>query len=647
MSHEVPNQNYLDALQDGNVEPIVLVEIYPKEALTDWEVGTGDAYTNSWVDDYNSDLYPGGLYREPVNVYEDGVALTERSNVVGVINNAGSWYYEPSLENIHVHTTDSSDPDTKEIIHVEFAIRVATKGVVVGGYFYEPLLDSSSEIVIEQSTEDFLIGSIKQTGSGTIKLLNGSGIFDITSASWEWNRSDVKVLLGAPGLTYGDYQPLGMFEIDTFVPGFELVEVEVRDYQRLTHSLINPNKYTLTDYPNMEASKEGTAIPILFGSLVDVPVTLVDSTAQKGKFMIADPSLMTLAEISSVKVDGVAVDSGDLTLDEADCSFIIKSSYSGTTPSASSVTCDVSGPDASGPATAYRTSGDYYKYYGEITGWIYDNILNLGETAIVAEDALASDLREAVPQAVYVGSATPVHDVIRGFEAGVFGRTIISGEHVSPRVLFPVSSSSVDDSQSLRDEDIVAFRPQPLSQNIFSEAQILYNQNYSNSSFKVTTSVDTYTRSFKLKNRNIIRSISTNIKTGADAQSFAQRLLFLFRNSDREIEIEQSGLRLMHLNLLDDVKLTTTRAPDVTGAYTDKTFQIKSIKKTIAPTPKVTMLLARFESLQSIGFWAADDALDYDEEPGNKEAIGYWTDDNGSISPVGTIDPARTTSVFY
>jgi hypothetical protein len=107
----------------------VLFEVEPKEEIWNWTAtgGLSNTYEVSWSHITQPSI-SGGLYRRIISVEEEGAALTKRDNTTDVDNNAGSWYYDDSVQKIYVHSTGSVDPDTLDMMAAVFRLHCSTTG---------------------------------------------------------------------------------------------------------------------------------------------------------------------------------------------------------------------------------------------------------------------------------------------------------------------------------------------------------------------------------------------------------------------------------------------------------------------------------------------------------------------------------------
>lgn len=641
----MPTPAYLNFIAQPVVSPIILAEIQPKERLQGWTLSSGltNTYELAWSDTVQQSVYPGGLYRELTNVQANETELTERASKALVEASASSWYFDSSASILYAHLPNSDAPDANyTVVFAEFTVRLASSGVVLGGFFYEPLLDSQSEVTIEQSTEHLLFGDIKHVGSANLKLMNGTGLFDELSADWEWNAGQVDVLFGGPGLTYGSYESLGSFNVESFIPGFELVEITARDIQSFTHQPVTKNFFTTAEYPQLDENYIGARIPVVLGSLTNAPTIKIKST-QKGEFLIADPNIQSLYSVDAVYVDGSLVPNADYSVSLSGCTVTILSTYSGATPTASQVTCDVNGQPVSG--AAYETSTDYLKYYGELVSWIYNNSLGVPLAKINSSAAATLDADDPRKQGLYVNDDIHAHHLIRRLELGVLGRTIICHcGTVTPKAFFPAAAEAVSADKSITNPDVVYVQPLPRGENLFSEFQALYGANIANSTVKVTTSTSDLTRILRLDGRDVSHELDTRLVLEADAKLLADRTSIIYQARGRDLEIEQAGISLFHLSVLDRIKLSLDRAPTSTGAFSDHVMEILSITKQLAPIPRVVLSLSDFSNTSTVGFWTSlAYPLYVNATEDEKNNAGWWTEANGEIV---SGDPATKTSVW-
>lgn len=636
-----------EALADSVKSAITNVEITPRENHVNWAATSGatNVFEIAWLNFVNLDSAFGSLQREISDVIENTLGLTQQVSIAAVSSNAGSWYLDEGTSLLHVHTNAGTSPDIETVVYSEFLLRFSTEGHVLAGKYYEPRIASDTKFAITDETGDLYFGNVKSVASGSLSLINGDGMFDNLSKIWGWANAPVSVFFGVAGLTASQFVQVGLLEIEDMDPGRDYAVLPLRNVQKETHRVVPFNSMLDTTYPNMDPTKNGSRVPLLFGAKENITPVLIDSTVEKGLFLVADENFEALAAISNVYVDGVALSSSDLDISLVGCTFVILAAFAGDTPSASSVTCDATGPAVTG--AAYETSTDYLKLYGELAGWLYTSLLGIP----VSDDlglksphavfdsvaALALDAANKHVHASYIDEIESIHDILRDIERGVLGQTRITLTGViNPGVFTPTAGASLLSLPLIEESAIIEFQPDRRIRQIFSKAVVEYNRDPTSKKSQTVTSEDEFTKFFNLRNQSTSRTISTVLKNVNAAESTAQVAVFLSRTPDTEVLITDVSLVLFNSNVGDRVRVTVDRAPDVGGSWVNKVMDIRKITKIFTPVPRIEAILSDLQGVDVVGSWTDDSAPEWASDTNTDEekfANGYWADDNGFIDP--------------
>jgi hypothetical protein len=71
---------------------------------------SGFTLTSGQVNTYQKE-FTGNIEK----IFEDDIALTEKTSIADVELNAGSWFYDSTNDILYIHSSDSADPDTHTI----------------------------------------------------------------------------------------------------------------------------------------------------------------------------------------------------------------------------------------------------------------------------------------------------------------------------------------------------------------------------------------------------------------------------------------------------------------------------------------------------------------------------------------------------
>ncbi|KKK51335.1 hypothetical protein LCGC14_3115980, partial [marine sediment metagenome] len=305
------SQAFENFIKQSTREAIVLVEITPKEKLSGWAKtgGQTNVYDITFENFVQTDVQAGGLYRILTALRQNDVELTEVASIAAVDALAGSWFYDEqalgTTSTLYCHTTGSADPDIYTAMVSFFRIHLASHSKIFGRIIYDPRLTPESLPSVTESTEDLFFGPVKKVASGEISISNADGMFDKLSVTWAWKNAKVRVYFGGDDLAHtpgggGDYAEIAELYVESIAPGMRTLTLMVRDKQKVAYRNLPVTPIFEEAYPNMNEDVRGTRISLLFGVKTNITPKLVDTTANKGKYLIADPAYQTLYAIDAV-----------------------------------------------------------------------------------------------------------------------------------------------------------------------------------------------------------------------------------------------------------------------------------------------------------------------------------------------------------
>lgn len=125
----------------------------------------------------------------------------------------------------------------------------------------------------------------------------------------------------------------------------------------------------------------------------------------------------------------------------------------------------------------------------------------------------------------------------------------------------------------------------------------------------------------------------TYLRGSSDASRLGQRLLLVLQDPSPLLTIDLKATQITK-TLGDKFKITLSRAPLMTGSYSERPFEIFGISKSFFPL--IVKIQARDlpDYASNIGFWSADTTPDYDSATeAERASSGFWTDDDGYADP--------------
>lgn len=201
---------------------------------------------------------------------------------------------------------------------------------------YLPYFDAASVPALVQAVGDYYEGSIK-TQFGSLVFLN-DGWWYTTLEDFIWHNKEIDVKCGAKDSDYEEFGAVFAGRIRDPDIGDSKTTLKTRDRRVGTFRQLPKDKYWSSDtgYEDLEEGAEGKAKGIPFGQLADVsPVFIKTDGSTYWRFKI---SKYAIEEITTVYLDGEAIDSGDITKVPASGHFDLDFN-----PGDGHVTCDIKG----------------------------------------------------------------------------------------------------------------------------------------------------------------------------------------------------------------------------------------------------------------------------------------------------------------
>lgn len=619
-------------------EVIILAEICPKQALSNWISGSPSttysvAFDNFVATDVDS------MYRTILSVRVDADALTSVANQAAVDANAGTYFYDEPNKLLYVQLSDSSAPDDATIVYAEFCLYFATRGVVFNNIYYNPRLTEEGLPTIVEGLEDLLFGIVKQVGSGTLNLTNADGVFDKISVEFSWKNSRINLLYGGDDMDLADYASIGKYTIEDFTPDFDKVAIFIRDIQKKTLKLVPSTPLIKThtaddgtpeadDFPNMDESKDGAFMPMLCGDVSGLGPIRIDGAGVAGTtntYLIADFNIQTLYSIDNVYNDGIQINNSFIQASLTGCTFSITAGYSGVTYGV--ITCDAKGPPVTG--AAWETSTDYLKFSGEIIADMYTRYAGLAATDLDAASYVLSDIENDAQQALYVETQQTLRHHIKKIERGVLGRVVRNAEGLLSMNVWTPSTAQVE-VPHLINPDVSSLDIDLRIESIFSKIIIRYGQAPASGAWKSTIRLDDRTRHLHLNGSHVERVVETALINADDAAALSSRIMFLTKNTQKFVRIKETGTNLWTVSPGDRIIVSLDRAPSESGVWDQKIMEIVSVTRSFGPPSIELVLNDLWGSGDQSGIWVGPGVLDWaTATTDEKERSGFWTTNTG------------------
>lgn len=645
-------------------EEIVLCELDPSFTLAGFDPVGGSpttTYSIALPRMVQTAQIVGGLYTRCLGVRENDTDLTERSSLVLVEANAGSWFWDEDTELLYVHSTTGADPDLFTFYQATRRLYLSNAPIVLNrvdddpdtGIYYHPMLTDELPHV-RREVEDLLFGS-KNIPSGSVAFTNGHEAWFTLVAQdglWNWKNKTVRFLIGGSynGLTLNrsQYETQATMVVEDVAPDDQVCRFDLQPLDRFTELEVPVTPYFEDTYPNLGDGVRGTKKWIGYGRAT-IPPDLTDSTlggspAAFGVYTVADAAFQTLFAIYNVwaiskntQVWTLLVATVDYTYDLTACTVtIVNATY---VPQDYTLAVDVAGePDG---------AGSYLQKFGSIARDLLEKFLgttDLDDAAFDAADVEASSelalwIKEPRSLASILQTAEPAFPSLGRSSMGRINQTI-EGQFTAS-----VWTPGIEDiDTSLRREDFAAFRPAPKLKTVFSAVRVNYNYDHVRKQWSVVE-VSSSATQYKTGSRDVLE-LFTYHRTGGSAESLAERYQLLAGAITVQAEFEERGALLCRHEAGDKVNVTYRPAPSVAGEYIDKPFEILSMEVAYAPKLKVTGLLGDLRGIGgTIGRWMDSDAPDWaDATSEERLRSGFWCDSNGRPEPS---DPASANQSIW
>lgn len=294
-----------------NTTKIVLVEIDIQQTSfwTVYQAGIWYVNFDNVYPDVDSSLLTGVssmAVTQVGSVQMDDELLTEVAGVALVISTEKSFYYSKADNELYIHLTDWDEPSIHRIL-IGIVYGITNREGVYDDHHYEGRLKGAPSISKER--DPLFFGKIAFEG-GSVRIDNADGYFDRWGEDNEVFGNPVRIYVGFPELTYANYSRVFSGIIDSLHIGDSMV-VTVRDERKKFSKTIPDRFLNQTDYPDLNDSNVGAAVPVVFGTVKNAKAICLNEdeapTPTNYEFIIADTTYHRILSIDAVNVDGASV----------------------------------------------------------------------------------------------------------------------------------------------------------------------------------------------------------------------------------------------------------------------------------------------------------------------------------------------------
>ncbi len=646
-------------------EVIVIVECTPVLRLSGWTAtggGSPNVYQIALPAFIQGDRIPGGVYRRCVGVRENGTDLAIQSGITAVNANPLSWFWDEPAGQLYVRTSSGSDPDLFTVYQAFVTFYMGSKGVVLNladgepntGVYYQPWLVGELPR-LSQQVEDILFGA-KTTETGDVSFTNGHGFWYplvAPNGDYTWKNKRVRFLVGGSAnnvtLLRSQFVPIASMLIEDLAADEERCVLTLKPLSKRLDIEVPITPYFTSTYPNLGSGVSGTKKWVGYGRARIRP-DLTDTSGvghlevgipDYGLWTIADASVQTLFAVHSVqaieKTTGVrttltagthyAVDLGVCTL------IVTASAYPWQDYD---LEIDVTGkPDG---------VGSYFQTFGAIVRDLLTTFANVTTAELDLSSFAQAELDAPEELALWIKSPRSLASMLSTSEAGlaslersVNGYVLQTLDGLWTCRIWSPGSDSQAGLPTLRKEDFARFQPQPKLEAVFATTRVHFDYNHARDEWAIQEDTDAEVQYLAETTDRL--DIHTFLRHPGDALNLAQRYQFISGAVALEIEFEERGIKLSQAIAGGRLLVTYDPAPDVTGRFQDKLFELIRLDIAFDPELKISGRLGDLRGVADVGQWAADTAPNWlTATPAERHSAGFWTDD------AGLIDPADPTS---
>ena len=643
--------SFADLLAASERRPVVLCEMTPSLVLGGFTAVGGAApntYQISLPRAILQSSFQGGIYRRCVGVRENNTDLTERASLAQVDANASSWYWDESAELLYVRTSSGADPDTFTAYQAFVTFYFSDTGITLNrtdgnpstGVYHQPWLIGGAPKLTSE-VEDLLFG-VKLSQTGDVAFSNAHGFWNTLIArnsDYVWKNKKARFYLGGEyngqSLLRSEYQPLVTMLIEDVSADELECRFTLKPLAKRLERQVPVTPFFTSTYPNLGDGVEGTKKWIGYGRATIRP-DLTDTTVSQGKWTIADAAYQTLFAVHAAyavhKTTGARTTltvTVDYTVDLAACTLtVVNATYNFANYY---IEVDVTGkPDG---------AGSYYKTFGTIVKDLLQTFA--GEIAADLDTASFTQADIDAPQELSVWLKNPrsLASILATDELGqpslersVMGTVQQTLEGKWTVSIFDPGYDSATVTR-LRREDFAKFLPEPKLESVFSTTNVYYDKDHSTGNWPVAQATDA--RVQYLSETQDFVDIYTFLRSSSDALTLAQRFQFIAGGVSLEVEFEERGAKLAAHRAGQKVLVTYGPAPDATGVFTEKAFELVRLDKNFSPVVTIAGRLGDLRGIAGmLGHWVDSAAPDWSAANASERAnSGFWSDASGFVDP--------------
>lgn len=597
--------------------------------------GTSQAYYVSWANQAQTSVAKGGIYRRLDSVRISGTALTLRASVASTSANLGSYYYDSALQRLYVSTSSGFSPNTFAFVGAWFTIFLSSADPGFSDQpLYEPRLGGQIPQVGGEVAEEMFGATVFD--SGTLKVANGDGVFDMLSRSWIWENKKVALKIGGSSLSYSDYATVATMRIITAQVDDLSLAVTVESMASILNRTIPARTFSAFDALAFGATSTtdgaiGTVGPNPIGTVEDCPLTRVGTEPlSRPLYMVSDRVYALSYSILVSALYAINDTTGERTklTSATDYNYSVFGHLALTattyaTENGYSLRADLT--DAAGDLRCGTVAHRILTLCGE-------DDANIDTAAFTQADA---DFTGTI--GLFLNSQQSAAEIMRQLEQSAFMRVYVGSDGLWTCKVFDPLRATVG---VLVDQDFVDWRADTIDQSAISEVRVGYGYNPSTGKYTQSTQTDSATQYGRETTDS--HTINTYLRSEGDAADIAGKYVFLKQRVRAIIDASLTVMSLATVSPGDFVAVTRSRAPSPAGLYSSDVLMIRKLTVSLAPVIKVDVILDDMALvLRNVGAYADDTEIDWSTASATeKTTYNFYSDDDGYIdsSDVTTLD---------
>ena len=561
--------------RNPNAELIFLAEMNPKMRVQGFSLVSGKTYT------YEYTITERGIDIE--EVLENGTTYTEKSSITEVESNASSFYCDYYNRKLYVHTSDGSAP-SNFYIEASFWLYFSTfqtkdGDIIFNGNYYFPYLDLANIPDVKQSIRRLYEGRTKLS-SGDLVIRNpkqgdGEYFWDKKFDKYTFLNRKIRLKAGGPNFSYSQFKTIYTGLIGSKACEDRQVTFALEDMREGLSRQLPTNKFWTSNYSGLADTEQGRPIPVLFGSITNAPLVLIDSTNKKYKFhdgrvksvtAVKDKDGTTLTENTDYYVD---LQNAIITFDR-DNYTIGDDDY---------FTIDFEGiPDSAGDLI--QNGGDIFKY-------IYNEFLGLSNLELDLDSIYQTKYEKEKNLSIFMHLQKSSNTYIKEIETSLEAYSFQTEE--GKIGLLPFSSTVSSDVKYIENHQIFGFKQEKKRDDILYQVNLYYDENPQDQSWSVKQgSSNTIQWAYRIT-KDI--DLYVRLATGSEVQTVLNAILNLINKSPIEFSVRNI---LYACNAGDLVKFSRDRYYNSDGSATEKSIRIIEIEKSYS-TGKISIIAEEVE----------------------------------------------------